>query len=157
MSDLCPDILYIWLHFGEVPFKTLKFSILLGSGATIEHNKSSRTTHTNPQIHWTIIIITLSLKIMSCPAVSCSKCVSGDVNCLRPCANSHLMLTKRNPVSPIGLFSSSFHFFHFHFFVLEHQGNIAHSQEQSSGFPITQPLLYLHTNCAAGVFFFPFF
>lgn len=44
---------------------------------------------------------------MSCPAVSCSKCVSGDVNWLRPCANSHLMLTKRNSVSPIGLFPSS--------------------------------------------------
>lgn len=100
-------------------------------------------------------IITLSLKIMSCPAVSCSKCVSGDVNWLRPCANSHFRLTKGTQSVPL---------YYFHpqsVFVLEHRGNVSHSQEQCSGFSITQPLLYLHTgyrrnNCVSGIFF-PFF
>lgn len=66
----------------------------LGSGATIEHNKSSRTWHFPALSYWLTntlnyvfiqSVITLSLKIMSCPAVSCSKCVSGDVNW--PCEN----------------------------------------------------------------------
>lgn len=111
MSDLCPDILYICL---QVPFKIIKFSIFYHLGPSY--------STTNPAEHVIFLlypanhkyidlfiqsIITLSLKFMSCPTVSCSKCVSGDVNWLRPCANGHLMLTKRNSFSPIGLFSSS--------------------------------------------------
>lgn len=145
MSDLSPDMLYIWLHFGEVPFKIITFSIFYHLGPPYSTTKPAEHVifllyPADPQIHWPIYPVNnnvCSLKFMSCPAVSCSKCVSGDVNWLRPCANSHLMLTKRNSFSPIGLFSSSVCFLFW---------NIR-------GMLPTLHTGYRHSNCVTGFFF----
>lgn len=147
MSDLSSDILYIWLHFGENPFKIITFSIFYHLGPP--YNATKPAEHVifllypaNPQIHSSIYPVNNNTE----PEINeLSRCLLLKV-CFWGCKPAETMCKQSSYADKRELVESHWIIFILSLFLF---WNIRG----------TLPTLhtgYRHSNCVTG-FFFPFF